>query len=399
MVKILFLHPDLGIGGAERLVVDAALALKAKQHEVRIVTSHHDVSHCFTETKNGELSVDAVGDWLPRTLFGKLAAFFATIRMLYAAFYVTLFYDFSPDIFICDQVSNMIPILKVLSRAKIIFYCHFPDQLLTKRSTFWKKQYRRVMDAVEEWTTGRADLILVNSEFTGGVFKDTFSSLAHITPDVLYPSLNTAMFDTLGQSVSHEDKDDFTILSLNRFERKKNIGLAIKALKILKENNPSSKLRLLIAGGYDSRVPENVEHCEELVSAAQKMGLESCVEFVKSPSDAEKVRLLKTCDCLVYTPSGEHFGIVPIEAMYNELPVVAVNDGGPTETVIDGETGFLREPTDEDFASALDHLLKGGPALKKKIGACGRKRVLAQFSFNSFAQKLDGFIETLLSNK
>ena len=48
--------------------------------------------------------------------------------------------------------------------------------------------------------------------------------------------------------------------------------------------------------------------------------------------------------------SGEHFGIVPIEAMYCRLPVVAVNDGGPTETVVDGLTGFLCQPNPESFA-------------------------------------------------
>ena len=51
MVRIVFLHPDLGIGGAERLIVDAALALQKKQHEVHILTTHHDVKHCFTETR------------------------------------------------------------------------------------------------------------------------------------------------------------------------------------------------------------------------------------------------------------------------------------------------------------------------------------------------------------
>lgn len=41
-MKVAFIHPDLGIGGAERLVVDAALALKSQKHEVVIYTSHHD---------------------------------------------------------------------------------------------------------------------------------------------------------------------------------------------------------------------------------------------------------------------------------------------------------------------------------------------------------------------
>jgi hypothetical protein len=42
-----FFHPDLGIGGAERLVVDAAVALQERGHKVTIFTSHCDPQHCF----------------------------------------------------------------------------------------------------------------------------------------------------------------------------------------------------------------------------------------------------------------------------------------------------------------------------------------------------------------
>lgn len=41
-LRVCFVHPDLGIGGAERLVVDAAVALQSKGHNVSMVTSHHD---------------------------------------------------------------------------------------------------------------------------------------------------------------------------------------------------------------------------------------------------------------------------------------------------------------------------------------------------------------------
>ena len=168
MVRIVFIHPDLGIGGAERLIIDAALALKSKNHNVNIVTSHHDVNHCFIETKNDDLNVISVGDWLPRTLFGKCAALCATIRMFWAAFYLTVMSDLAPEVIICDQISNAIPILRLFSKAKIIFYCHFPDMLLTQRKNLMKKLYRKVMDNIEEYTTGKADLILVNSHFTKG---------------------------------------------------------------------------------------------------------------------------------------------------------------------------------------------------------------------------------------
>lgn len=166
MVKVVFLHPDLGIGGAERAVIDAALALKSRGHEVEFVTAHHDPGHCFQETKDGNLKVTVAGDWLPRNIFGRFYAVCAYIRMIYVAIYLVLFSDISCDVIFCDQISACVPILKC-SRAKILFYCHFPDFLLAKHDSLLKRIYRAPIDFVEEWTTGMAHRILVNSQFTG----------------------------------------------------------------------------------------------------------------------------------------------------------------------------------------------------------------------------------------
>src|SRR2546423_15449927 len=54
--NIVFFHPDLGIGGAERLVVDAAVGLQSLGHKVTIFTSHCDPQHCFDEARDGKLS-------------------------------------------------------------------------------------------------------------------------------------------------------------------------------------------------------------------------------------------------------------------------------------------------------------------------------------------------------
>lgn len=154
MVRVAFIHPDLGIGGAERLVVDAGLALKSRGHEVHFFTSHHDKSHCFEETRNGSLNVTSVGDWLPRHFFGCFYAFWAYLRMIYVAIYLIFFSSWRMDVIICDQVSVCIPVLK-LSKARVVFYCHFPDMLLTQRKSFLKRLYRAPLDWLEEVTTGK----------------------------------------------------------------------------------------------------------------------------------------------------------------------------------------------------------------------------------------------------
>lgn len=51
--NIIFFHPDLGIGGAERLIIDAAVGLQNRGHKVVIFTSHCDPQHCFDEARDG----------------------------------------------------------------------------------------------------------------------------------------------------------------------------------------------------------------------------------------------------------------------------------------------------------------------------------------------------------
>ena len=78
----------------------------------------------------------------------------------------------------------------------------------------------------------------------------------------------------------------------------------------MKQNLDSSldkQVKLIMAGGYDNRVAENRDHHDELISLANelKLDLESGdVTFLKSPSDSEKLRLLRTSNALLYTPSG-----------------------------------------------------------------------------------------------
>ncbi|CAM4528184.1 unnamed protein product [Caretta caretta] len=394
--SVLFLHPDLGLGGAERLVVDAALALRARGCRVQIWTAHYDPARCFSETRG--LPVRSVGDWLPRSLFGRGHALCAALRMAYVALYVLLLSGEEMDVFVCDQVSACIPVLRLArTPKKVLFYCHFPDQLLTKRESFLKRIYRAPLDWLEEYTTGMADCIVVNSNFTANVFKNTFKSLNQIKPDVLYPSLNVSTFETIVPadiaSIIPQGKK-YLFLSINRFERKKNLALALEALHDLRgrlDAQEWNEVHLVLAGGYDERVLENVEHYEELKTIATKLNISKQVTFVRSFSDEQKISLFNNCVCVLYTPSNEHFGIVPLEAMYMRCPVIAVNSGGPLESVINNFTGFLCDPLPTQFSEAMEKFVRD-PALKNTMGAAGRARVTEKFSSDAFTEQLYQYI-------
>lgn len=385
--EVVLLHLDLGVGGAERLVVDAALALQSRGHSVQFLTTHHDRSHCFPETTDGTLKVTTVCDWMPRSVFGRLYAVCSYLRMIFAAVYLVWFSELQPDVVVCDQVSACVPVLK-RTGARVVFYCHFPDLMLAERSSRLRRIYRWPIDALEQWSTGKADTVLVNSKFTGDVFRRVFPKLADVPLHVLYPTTSLSRLDRPLEG-SLEDlgihPNGAVFLSLNRYERKKNLGLALRALELAVQEVPC---HLVVAGGYDLNHRENVEHYEELRNLAKELNVAEHVSFLKSPPELAKQQLLHSCRGVIYTPAEEHFGIVPLEAMYMRRPVVACNSGGPTETVADGETGFLCEPTAESFASAMVKLARDR-SLSQEMGESGRERALALFSWDRFNREIN----------
>lgn len=395
MSKVVFLHPDLGIGGAERLIVDMALALQSCGHEVTIYTSHHDPTHCFTETKDGTLKIIAKFDWLPRHVFGKCAALCAVMRMMFLALWVCL--SLTADVFIVDQVSACIPILKWCSSSKTLFYCHFPDMLLTQRVTLLKTLYRKPLDWLEGWSTSIADKIFVNSKFTEGIVKLTFPQISDC--DILYPSLNFEKFESSDEIVCDliPGSAETVFLSMNRYERKKSISLALQAFASLQRSLSDTqykKCHLIIAGGYDPRVVENVEYHLDLTELADQLKISDQVTFLRSVDDDTKLYLLRNATALIYTPSNEHFGIVPVESMYCGTPVIAVNTGGPLETVKQGETGFLCNPLPGDFSRAMGRFVEE-PSLSAEMGVQGAAHVKKRFSFTAFTETISEAVTEL----
>ncbi|KAI9915173.1 hypothetical protein PsorP6_008325 [Peronosclerospora sorghi] len=392
-LRVGFLHPDFGIGGAENLVVNAAIALQQRGVHVTVFTAHHDVTHCFDETRgDGPLAahVRVYGDWLPRTILGKLYAFFAILRMLFVTLCVALYSIDEFDAFIVDQVSISVPFLRAMGKP-VLFYGHFPDKLLCNRSTSpWKRMYRVPLDFLEELTTASSDIIVVNSKFSRKVFQDVFPRLQSKKLGILYPPVDvTAYTATRETSV---DRDSGLFVSLNRFERKKNVALAIEALVELREKMSSEqfqRVKLIVAGGYDPLNVENIEHLSELQNMVTKHALGEHVEFRTSISNSEKLSLLRKAHAVLYTPDREHFGIVPVEAMVCSTPVIAVNSGGPLESIANEESGFLCEQKPEVFAEAMEKLC--GPENSSRVvemGGCGRVRAQKLFSLETFGDTL-----------
>ncbi|KAJ2726246.1 Alpha-1,3-mannosyltransferase-like protein [Coemansia sp. Benny D115] len=431
-----FVHPNLGIGGAERLVVDAAVSLQKLGHRVVIYTQHHDINHCFEETRDGTLEVRQLQTWvLPKHIFNRFHIACTIVRSLALAQQVSGDrHQLRFDVLFVDQLSASIPLLR-FSQARIFFYCHFPDYLQAPHDGILRRLYRMPFDLLEEFTTGEADEIVVNSRYTQEVFRQAFPRLTRV-PRVLQPALN---FEAYDRPVDTEDTGLWSlrtqktmVVSINRFERKKDVGLAVRALAQCLETR-KNQLCLVVAGGWDAEVPENVEHLCELVELAKELGLRTRtiapkyakkellpanavsaplllpdateemgdvdVVFLPSFSANQRAHLLANARCVVYTPSNEHLGIVPLEAMYMRVPVVAADSGGPRETVAHGRTGLLCEGTAEGFAAGITAVLGMDDARWKQMGEAGRVRVTENNGLPAFGKRLENLLLDMLERE
>lgn len=374
-----------------------------------MLTSHCDKSHCFEEIKDNTLLVQVYGDFLPTKILNKFAILCSILRQ----FYLTICLIFNGDIakydlFVVDQLSFCIPFLHLYKKpgAKILFYCHHPDLLAASHDSFVRSLYRKPFDFIEGFSTGCSDNIVVNSSYTKSIFKATFQNLSHLDPEIVYPCVPlTLQVDPK----AIEEVDSFFgpyefFISINRFDKPKNIELAIESFKIFLDNNPNTNVKLVVAGGFDSRNWKNVHYLIELEELCKKLNLvcftfrgkliqlpRNCqVLFLVSISSSIKDALINRTKLLLYSPLNEHFGIVPLEAMKFNKPVLAVNHGGPLETVVEGKTGFLRNPDPSEWAVVLSDILKQDP----KIFEYGSIWVKQNFSMDSMTNDLLKSIES-----
>lgn len=284
---IAFFHPDLGIGGAERLVIDAAVGLQRLGHKVVIFTSHCDPGHCFDEARDGTsrlyrflcvvtyitlirlrntgtLDVRVRGDWLiPATILGRFKILCAILRQLHLLFSITINGELrrlQPDAFFVDQLSAGIPILRWRwEYTRILFYCHFPDLLLVQgRKRLSKRIWRLCFDWLEGWGIRGADRVVVNSRYTKSVVEDLWKVIGVGNgAAVVYPCVHVEESEKKESEKGMDSgrlpgsdelwKGKKVLLSINRFERKKNIGLAIKAFAGLEADHRQG-VRLVLAG-------------------------------------------------------------------------------------------------------------------------------------------------------
>ncbi len=174
------------------------------------------------------------------------------------------------------------------------------------------------------------------------------------------------------------------ILFVSRLEERKGIGYLLKAFRMVKEEIPQS--RLIVVG------PGNDWQYKDWVNAVELKD----VVFVGYASYGDLPRYYRTADIFCIPAVGqESFGIVLLEAMAANKPIVASNIAGYADVVTHGVEGLLVPPKDEQaLAQALLSLLND-QALRQQMGSQGRSKAELH-SWESITQKTMDYYQELL---
>jgi len=133
-------------------------------------------------------------------------------------------------------------------------------------------------------------------------------------------------------------------LSVNRLINHKRVDLQLKAFSKIPNE------RLVVVGCY-----EKAKHFVEYTSYINKIK-PSNVKIVKDLSSDELIELYSECKGFIATSKDEDFGMNIVEAMASGKPVIAVNEGGYKETVIDKVTGRLINADEDSLINAIKEI-------------------------------------------
>ncbi|RCJ28022.1 glycoside hydrolase [Nostoc minutum NIES-26] len=185
------------------------------------------------------------------------------------------------------------------------------------------------------------------------------------------------------------------VLYVGRFDRRKGIETLVRA--VAKSSLRSkANLQLVIAGGSRPGQSDGIER-DRIASIVSELGLQDCTIFPGRLDDTILPFYYAAADVCVVPSHYEPFGLVAIEAMASNTPVVASDVGGLQFTVVPEVTGLLAPPKDEvAFAAAIDRILTN-PAWRDQLAEAGRQRVEIAFSWYSVASRLTQLYTHLLA--
>ncbi len=144
--------------------------------------------------------------------------------------------------------------------------------------------------------------------------------------------------------------DDLILISVGRLAKEKSFDLLIKAAAKVMDNHANVKL-VILGGGGEKKALEKL---------AKELGVGDRVILTGLVPYEEVASYLKAADVFCFASTSETQGLVTMEAMAAELPVVAVDATGTSDIVEDGKDGLLTTYDADDLAAGIERIVADG---------------------------------------
>jgi glycosyltransferase involved in cell wall biosynthesis len=239
-----------------------------------------------------------------------------------------------------------------------------------------KRLYNSVM--------ARGDIVIANSEYTREHILEFYENADPNKLIAIPRGVDLDVFDRA--KVKTEDvatlraqwnvaANQIVIIAPARLTRWKGQLVLIEALAMIEKRRPGA-VKLILAGDAQGRVA----YVDEMKSAIGKYGLRDSV--VIAGHLRQMPEALAASDVAVFPViEPEAFGRGAVEAQAMGVPVIATNLGGYTETVVEGETGFL-VPANvaQPLAGAIERMIDAGAEKRAEMGRKGEARARTLYS-------------------
>lgn len=220
---------------------------------------------------------------------------------------------------------------------------------------------------------GMGDILLVLTP----EWKDFFKKLTEKEKIKVFPNAIEIPAPAEKKYGSHK------ILFLGRICREKGIGELLHVMPKLKEKY--SDVHLYLGGIWED---------QELKEQAKE--LSDCVTFLSWVTGEEKKKYLNKCDIFVLPSYFEGQPVSVLEAMAYSCAIVASDTGGIPHMIIEGETGVLVEPKDEESLEKGLLRVLSDEMLARKLGENARSKVTGEFSIENNLEQLLAIYHSLL---
>jgi len=185
---------------------------------------------------------------------------------------------------------------------------------------------------------------------------------------------------------AREHRTGKRILYVSRLVNRKGPHVLIRAFKNVLAEIPDAEL-VIVGEGYLKPVLEMMRY---------DLGLGESVKFLGDIGSGALAQTYSSSDVFVL-PSlhAESFGMVLLEAMASEVPVIASRTGGVPEVVTDNKEGILVKPGDEEELSEALMRLLTNEGERLEMGKAGRKKAVSEYDWKVVGGKIEDLYRSL----